>query len=203
MSQHSDWQLDVLLRNTAALLAVAEQCCPHMNGPNAARFANTLDDIKRNPTQLDPTDETWIREGAAEAKRAARVKLWANELRRLAADGVRVINCTSADYPTNLTMIHDRPPILFIRGTVSSDDKRAIAIVGTRNASAEGAALAEEISCTLSSRGITIVSGLAKAPGRSGSRTWEARVPRRAARRPARVGARDDGTSPRDCPSKP
>ena len=49
-----------------------------------------------------------------------------------------------------------------MRGTLTPDDALAIAIVGTRRASAYGAAVAERLAFDLAARGITIVSGLAR-----------------------------------------
>jgi DNA processing protein len=65
------------------------------------------------------------------------------------------------DYPTNLRLVYDRPPFLFVRGRMTATDHRAIAVVGTRNASAEGRRQAESVAYGLAKRGITIVSGLA------------------------------------------
>ncbi|MGH7309334.1 MAG: DNA-processing protein DprA [Candidatus Rokuibacteriota bacterium] len=54
------------------------------------------------------------------------------------------------------------PPDLWVRGTLVAEDTLAIAIVGTRRASAYGAAVAERLAFDLAARGITIVSGLAR-----------------------------------------
>jgi DNA processing protein len=54
------------------------------------------------------------------------------------------------------------PPDLWVRGTLVPDDALAIAIVGTRRATAYGAAVAERLAFDLTARGITIVSGLAR-----------------------------------------
>jgi DNA processing protein len=54
------------------------------------------------------------------------------------------------------------PPDLWVRGTLLDADALAIAIVGTRRASAYGVAVAERLAFDLAARGITIVSGLAR-----------------------------------------
>ena len=66
------------------------------------------------------------------------------------------------EYPSNLAMIHDRPPLLFVRGQLKESDAKAVAIVGTRNASDGGKELAARLASELARNGITIVSGLAK-----------------------------------------
>ena len=59
-------------------------------------------------------------------------------------------------------MIHDRPPLLFVRGEITDADIRAVAVVGTRAASEEGLWLAGRLADNLAENEITIVSGLAK-----------------------------------------
>jgi DNA processing protein len=64
-------------------------------------------------------------------------------------------------YPALLKAVPS-PPDLWVRGTLVPADALAIAIVGTRRASAYGVAVAERLAFDLSARGITIVSGLAR-----------------------------------------
>jgi DNA processing protein len=61
-----------------------------------------------------------------------------------------------------LKKIFDPPPYLFLKGNIIEEDKYAIAVVGTRNPSKYGIAIAEKFSQELSRLGITIVSGLAR-----------------------------------------
>lgn len=75
---------------------------------------------------------------------------------------VKAITCNSPDYPQRLKEIHDYPPIIYIRGTLLSEDECCIAVVGTRRATAYGRQVTEEIVTDLSKNKITIVSGLAK-----------------------------------------
>ncbi len=65
-------------------------------------------------------------------------------------------------YPARLKEIYDPPPVLYVRGTLASEDEWAIAVVGTRRASVYGREVAERIVSSLASNGITIISGLAK-----------------------------------------
>jgi DNA processing protein len=58
-------------------------------------------------------------------------------------------------------MIANRPPILFVRGNLRDADERAMAVVGTRDASAEGVSAASKLACELAQREVTVVSGLA------------------------------------------
>jgi len=83
------------------------------------------------------------------------------ELASLADEGLQVVTWDDSDYPENLRLAHDAPPVLFARGELLPEDAQAVAIVGTRQASASAAALAHALSRELAGRGITVVSGLA------------------------------------------
>lgn len=65
-------------------------------------------------------------------------------------------------YPENLKEIYDPPALLFVRGDVIPSDRRAVAVVGTRNPSRYGLEMTESITRDLVRAGITIVSGLAR-----------------------------------------
>jgi DNA processing protein len=66
-----------------------------------------------------------------------------------------------ARYPALLAAM-EAPPHLWVRGTLVPEDALAIAIVGTRRASAYGVAVAERLGFDLAARGMTVVSGLAR-----------------------------------------
>jgi DNA processing protein len=68
---------------------------------------------------------------------------------------------TDPGYPTLLASIPS-PPDLDIRGTIEPGDALAIAIVGSRQATAYGLEVAETLAADLAARGVTIVSGLAR-----------------------------------------
>jgi DNA processing protein len=73
----------------------------------------------------------------------------------------RLISVLDEDYPSNLRRVYDRPPFLFVRGTLSGEDARSVAIVGTRRASDTGRALARDMAAALTERGVTVISGMA------------------------------------------
>ncbi|WP_018503658.1 DNA-processing protein DprA [Parafrankia discariae] len=77
------------------------------------------------------------------------------------AQGIHIVTLLDADYPAQLLTVHQRPPFLFFRGSMSPDDAAGVAVVGTRAASAEGLRRAEEIAAGLARRGRVVVSGLA------------------------------------------
>lgn len=76
--------------------------------------------------------------------------------------GAKVVTRWDHDYAHNLNEIYDPPALLFVRGNVVPRDRRAIAVVGTRNPSTYGTEMAESITRDLVRAGITVVSGLAR-----------------------------------------
>lgn len=84
------------------------------------------------------------------------------ELCELPRLGARLVRWTDADYPPNLKHIADPPPYLFARGTLSTDDRAAVAVVGARAASEAGLRMAERLGFELATHGFIVVSGLAR-----------------------------------------
>ncbi len=76
--------------------------------------------------------------------------------------GGRFVALVEPDYPALLRAIEDPPPVIAIRGHVALASRRAVAIVGARNASLNGRRLAEMIAEGVGKAGCTVVSGLAR-----------------------------------------
>jgi len=150
-----------VLTDRALLVAVCEDLVPFMNGEKMCRLSLVLDELAldRNGSLLDDEDRAWF-EAAVERGRE-RSSFWGEELERLRRQDIRVMACIDSDYPINLTLVHDAPPLLFLRGNFTEDDRRAVAVVGTRDASLEGLSLASAISEGLVTHQYTVVSGLA------------------------------------------
>lgn len=77
------------------------------------------------------------------------------------AQSIRILSSMDADYPARLLTIDDFPPLLYVRGEVSSLSLTGCAVVGTREASRLGLSWARQISEVVASRGLSVVSGLA------------------------------------------
>src|SRR6478752_3151673 len=92
-----------------------------------------------------------------EAKRAIDA-----ELTSLARLGLSCLTLTDPDYPARLKTIPDPPPVLYVSGALSAADQHAIAIVGSRKATASGRTFTEQLSRELGALGFTIVSGMAR-----------------------------------------
>ncbi len=148
----------------AQRLALAEHLCRSANGTCARRltaaFEATAADIDSDPTDLDPAEHEWFENGRRSI-RPSRVDHWAKVLEELSTVGVDFVTVADDHYPTNLRVVHDRPPFLFVRGEILPADDAAIAVVGTRHASEAGLSAAREAAQEFAVHGITTVSGLA------------------------------------------
>ena len=83
------------------------------------------------------------------------------ELDRLTKLGARLLVLDQPDYPPLLALLEDAPPVIAVQGDVALLAARGVAVVGGRNASANGQRMAESLGAELA-RHVTIVSGLAR-----------------------------------------
>lgn len=79
----------------------------------------------------------------------------------LGARGHALVAWDDADYPAALLTTADPPPAFYYLGRRELLNRPALAIVGSRHATAEGVGHAEAFAAALSAAGLTIVSGLA------------------------------------------
>lgn len=80
---------------------------------------------------------------------------------RVVQSGVRVYTWDDDDYPENLRQVPLSPPLIFAQGELVEEDRLAVALVGTRQASAYGREVARGLARELAHNGVTVVSGLA------------------------------------------
>jgi DNA processing protein len=84
------------------------------------------------------------------------------ELAALHRAGARLVCWGEPDYPSALAAIEDAPPILTVLGQTELLQRPMIAVVGARNASANGRRLARDLAAELGLGGLVVVSGLAR-----------------------------------------
>ncbi len=72
-----------------------------------------------------------------------------------------LLTLADAAYPAALLQISNPPSLLYVRGSLDCLQAPALAIVGSRNATPQGAQNARTFAATLARRGLVIVSGLA------------------------------------------
>jgi len=115
----------------------------------AAKALAALPELARRSGRKAP-----IRVGtAADAER---------ELAAVRRAGAALLGWLEPAYPVPLAAIEDAPPLLTVRGNIAFLSERNIAMVGARNASANGRALAEAIARDLGKAGFVVPSGLAR-----------------------------------------
>jgi DNA processing protein len=99
---------------------------------------------------------------AAAIMETARSELPRRTLELCADRDVAILRRDGEGYPALLATIHDPPGLLFVRGELLACDALAVAIVGSRHATAYGRRMAWQLAGGLARAGFTIVSGLAR-----------------------------------------
>jgi DNA processing protein len=84
------------------------------------------------------------------------------ELAAVARCGARLVAWGEPDYPPLLAPLEDAPPLITVLGQSELLSRRAIAMVGARNASAAGQRFARELAWDLGRNGFVVASGLAR-----------------------------------------
>ena len=76
--------------------------------------------------------------------------------------GGRFLILGEAAYPPLLAQLADAPAALAVLGSIAVLHRRAVAVVGSRNASSNGLRIAEALAAELGDKGLVTVSGLAR-----------------------------------------
>ena len=84
------------------------------------------------------------------------------ELQSAEEIGAKALFTIEPGYPKALAAIEYPPPLIYYQGQCSLLNSPAIAIVGSRNCSAAGAAFTRQLASDLGTSGIVVVSGLAR-----------------------------------------
>jgi DNA processing protein len=97
------------------------------------------------------------------ADEAARITREAqDQLTHAAACGIEPVALGDARYPRLLSVISDPPPMIWVRGQVSTLSKSGVALVGSRAATPYALGVARRLSLDLVAAGLVVVSGLAR-----------------------------------------
>ena len=110
--------------------------------------------------------------------------------------GVTLLTYQDAAYPERLLQLHDFPLVLYVKGRLFRfDEELAVAIVGSRECTPYGVAMAGRLGLELARSGALVLSGLAQGiASRDSPRTWPPRGPSCRRTRPA--PRRRGGASP-------
>ena len=131
--------------------AVAAGIARHLSQSGAKGDAIAEAFAGRAPEWVDLVNEAKARLGDAERELAQAEKARA-----------RLIDVEDAEYPPMLRGIPDAPAALFVRGRLVPGDERLAAVIGSRNATRYGVDVTRQLVPPLASRGVTIVSGMAR-----------------------------------------
>ena len=111
---------------------------------------------------LDALPDVSKRGGRAGRLKVATAATAEREMEVLDKIGAKLVARGEADYPPLLGHIEDAPPLISVLGHTHLLNKKAIAVVGARNASVNGLGFAEKISRDLGAGGLLVVSGMAR-----------------------------------------
>jgi DNA processing protein len=100
--------------------------------------------------------------GRSEPPRIPSAAEGCRELEALHGLGGRLLVLGQPGYPALLALLDDAPPIISVIGDPSALSERVVALVGGRNASANGQRVAGSLAEELAAAGLVIVSGLAR-----------------------------------------
>ena len=103
--------------------------------------------------------------GESRAEKILKFNSWnrvEKEIRAINLKNIRILKYTDKEYPVPLRQIDDSPVILYTKGNFIEEDKYAIAIVGSRRMTDYGRKVAETIAFEIASRGLTVISGMAR-----------------------------------------
>jgi DNA processing protein len=111
---------------------------------------------------LEALPEIVRRGGRAKPLAIASISEAEREMEAVERLGARLIARSEPDYPPALAAIDDAPPLLTVLGHVELTARRGVAIVGARNASANGRRFAHDMGADLGTAGLLVISGLAR-----------------------------------------
>lgn len=143
-------------RQHAALIALLQRAKPRLATELLEDHATPLEALEHllGGGQLSLAPDPRVDLDGAITDAMAELQVWE-------AEGIEVVTVLDEDYPLNLRTVHDKPPMLMVRGRLAPADERSVAVVGTRSATEAGLRKAREIAGNLVEAGYVVVSGLA------------------------------------------
>jgi len=90
------------------------------------------------------------------------IQMMSERIERIRDDSIDVTTFVDDDYPAKLRMLDAPPPILYYRGRLPDPNQPAIGMIGATDATANGINATVQIATDLASRGVAVISGLAR-----------------------------------------
>jgi DNA processing protein len=140
-----DW-LRLARTETVGAVTFSHLIARYGSASEALREAPGLARRGGRPATIDIPSAT-----AAEAELAAGARL-----------GARLIATCEADYPRLLAVLDAPPPLIWTLGDAAMTNRKSVAIVGARAASAAGQRFARGLAAALGEAGYAVVSGMAR-----------------------------------------
>jgi DNA processing protein len=155
--------MDEPMREQAAVLALVRVSRGewYQTADVISEVGSALRLLGGEPVILPAERQQYARELAARVS-PADVSQAQTLIEHVTAQGARLITVLDEDYPENLKLIFNRPPFIWVRGQLEPRSLRAIAVVGTRQATQEGCATAARLARGLAQARVTVLSGLAR-----------------------------------------
>jgi DNA processing protein len=144
----------------AERLARLRLACSDNVGPST--WHNLLAHFGTAGAAIQGLPELASRAGAGRRVRLYPLDKALHDIQQTDKNGGTVLSFGEADYPILLAEAGHSPPILFAKGRLELLNAPCCAIVGSRNASANGRRFARELAMTLGLSGWVVASGLAR-----------------------------------------
>lgn len=95
---------------------------------------------------------------------------WSKEYNKLKEKNIKFIAINDSNYPKRLLELPDKPYGLYVKGELPHNETPTVGIIGARNCSNYGIAIAKEFGSVLARSGVQVISGLAKGIDGAGQR---------------------------------
>lgn len=125
-------------------------------------FWNLISIYKNAKNALDNIESFSTRAGKLKPIKVFSKTKAEDEISACAEKKIQIVSYLDSSFPNLLKNTEDCPPILYCLGNISLLNRKNIAIVGSRNASANGLRFAYKVSKNLAEHNHVIVSGLAR-----------------------------------------
>jgi DNA processing protein len=132
------------------------------------RFGNVQDIFQASLTELEA--ENLQAHSAQHIALGKSLELAHDEVAKAVAAGIKVLCREDSLWPARLNEIYDPPLVLYVRGNAELLSRPGIAVIGTRHPTPYGIGMAERLACDLASRGLVIISGMARGVDAAGHR---------------------------------
>lgn len=132
------------------------------------RVRQLLDHFGEAPKILSASRQQLLHVRGIGEETAESIVSWENsvdltaELKRIADSNCKIVIQSDENYPASLREIYDPPIVLYVKGDLTSKDKNAVAMVGSRMTTHYGIEVARKLAYQLAYIGVTVVSGGAR-----------------------------------------